>query len=289
MESLDHPQVRALIRLALEEDQVRTDLTSELLVPQDSKSKAKIFAKEELVVCGLPLIALIFAELGWSVDLKLEAQDGQFVRPGVKLASLAGSTRHLLAAERVILNFLQRLSGVASFTAEFVKGSPKPKVLDTRKTTPGFRLLEKYAVRIGGAFNHRQNLADMILIKNNHIDAFIQRSEAKQGGLRAAIEEAVSRKDPKIRVEVEVRSLKELSEILGAHVDVVMFDNMNDSEIKQGVELLRQQKNPPLIEVSGGVTRSRLSNLEELGVDLASVGALTRKAPWVDISMHIEQ
>ena len=276
----DSPLVRKLVDVAIEEDLSLGDITATLTVPENHTSKAKVIARERLVVCGLDIVSEIVKAGGWSLAVSKKAVDGDWASDGDCLVELSGSTRELLSAERTILNFLQRLSGVATYTREFCEGQKGLKILDTRKTMPGWRLLDKYAVRMGGASNHRFSLGDMVLVKNNHIDAHPQ-------GIKGALADVVAKKPLAMPWEVEVRNLEELNVALSFNPTIVMLDNFNDDALKDAVALVRAATHQPMIEVSGGVSKERLAKIQEAGVDAASVGALTTRAPNVDISMRI--
>ena len=276
----DSPLVRKLVDLAIEEDLAHGDITASLTVPESHTSKAKVIAREKLVVCGLDIVAEIVKSGGWSLSVQKKASEGAWAADGDILVELAGSTRELLSAERTILNFLQRLSGVATYTREFCENQKGLKILDTRKTMPGWRLLDKYAVKTGGASNHRFSLGDMVLVKNNHIDAHPQ-------GIKGALADVVAKKPLYMPWEVEVRNLDELKVALSFNPTIVMLDNFNDDALKDAVALVKTAAHQPMIEVSGGVSKERLAKIQAAGVDAASVGALTTRAPNVDISMRI--
>jgi nicotinate-nucleotide pyrophosphorylase (carboxylating) len=276
---LDTPFTRRLINLALEEDLGFGDITSELTISEKSRGTGTIRAKQPCVVCGLPIVPLIFRELGWEAEIKILKGEGSWVSSGTALVSLDGSTRHLLSAERTILNFLQRLSGVATYTKRVVDAAGGLQVLDTRKTMPGGRVLDKYAVSVGGGKNHRYSLGDMVLIKNNHVD-----SVKSLDSLLSAVRE---KKPPYMPIEVEVRTLGELRTALKHRPTIVMLDNMSDGDIKKAVAVVRKEAPDVLLEVSGGVTIDRLKSLKGLGVDCVSMGALTTQATNVDISMAV--
>lgn len=279
----DSKLVQSLIHLALEEDQVWTDVTSKTCVAVTAQASATIIARQQLVVCGLPILQQIIKIYKSKIKIKLLARDGQLRNDMDALALLSGPARDLLALERTFLNFLQRLSGVATFTRAVNEAKPQGLVLlDTRKTTPGWRLLEKYAVTVGGAKNHRFNLADMILVKNNHIDA-------NGGDLRATLSKFTRiRRTSKIKLEVEVRNIEELKTALEFKPDIIMLDNFSDTEIKAAISEVRRSKTDSIIEASGGVSKKRLSKLNRLGVDCASMGALTTQVKNVDISMRLK-
>jgi nicotinate-nucleotide pyrophosphorylase (carboxylating) len=276
----DSPLVRKLIDLAIEEDLALGDITSQLTVPEHHTSKAKVIARQSLVVCGLDIVSEIVRAGGWTISVSTKAEDGASAKEGDVLVELGGRTRDLLSAERTILNFLQRLCGVATYTRKFCEGQSGLKILDTRKTMPGWRLLDKYATRIGGASNHRFSLGDMVLVKNNHIDAHPE-------GIQGALADVVGKKPLYMPWEVEVRNLEELKVALSFHPTIVMLDNFNDDLLKEAVALIKVVTQPPMIEVSGGVSQDRLAKIHAAGVDAASVGALTTQAPNVDISMRI--
>jgi nicotinate-nucleotide pyrophosphorylase (carboxylating) len=269
-----------LIDLALEEDLALGDITAQLTVPEQHTSKAKVIARQNLVVCGVDIVAEIVKAGGWSISVTTKAVDGASAKDGDILVELAGRTRDLLSAERTILNFLQRLCGVATFTRNFCEPQTGLKILDTRKTMPGWRLLDKYATKIGGASNHRFSLGDMVLVKNNHIDAHPH-------GIEGALADIVAKKPLYMPWEVEVRNLDELKVALTFNPTIVMLDNFSDDVLKEAVALVKAVPHPAMIEVSGGVSKDRLAKIHAAGVDAASVGALTTQAPNVDISMRI--
>ena len=276
----DSPLVRKLIDLALQEDLALGDITASLTVPENHTSKAKVIARERLIVCGIEIVEEIVKAAGWSMTVDTKVADGVSVNDGDILVELAGRTRDLLSAERTILNFLQRMCGVATYTRNFCEAQQGLKILDTRKTMPGWRLLDKYATRIGGALNHRFSLGDMVLVKNNHIDAHPQ-------GIKGALADIVAKKPLYMPWEVEVRDLDELKVALSYNPTIIMLDNFNDDLLKEAVAVVKAVPQPPMIEVSGGVSKERLAKIFAAGVDAASVGALTTRAPNVDISMRI--
>ena len=269
--------VRRVIRLALEEDIGSCDLTTELIVSESQKSVALIISKGNYVVAGLPFVNEVFRLAGQGTELGIFLNDGSMVEKGDIIAEVSGLTRTLLSSERVALNILQRLSGIATLTHEYVQKVKdlKVKIVDTRKTTPCLRYMEKYAVRTGGGSNHRFGLDDGILIKNNHIKA--------AGGITAAIR-AAKKVHHLAKIEVEVENLNDLREVLSSGADVVMLDNMSVEDMREAVEVA---KGMAIIEASGNVTIERVRDIAETGVDLISVGALTHSAPAADISMKI--
>jgi len=275
------PLVRKLVALALEEDLALGDITGELTVSREHRSSARIISRQSLVVCGLEVVRMIVEEARFSIEVKEQSRDGALVPADTDLVELEGSTRDILAAERTILNFLQRLSGVATHTRQFVAEAQGLVVLDTRKTMPGWRLLDKYAVTVGGGSNHRLSLGDMVLVKNNHIDAHSH-------GMRGALERMSERKPLYMPWEVEVRSLDELRVALEYKPTIVMLDNFSDALVKDAMALMAQAPHRPLVEVSGGITKERLGGLKALGIDAVSAGFLTTHAPNVDISLRMK-
>jgi len=272
-------QIERLVDLALEEDIGPGDITTNHLVPADQEGRGHIFARQPLTVAGLEVAQYVFQRLDAGARLNAHCADGASLEPDAIIAEVTGRMRALLTAERTALNFLQRLSGIATHVmsyTELVKGH-RVKLVDTRKTTPGWRLLEKYAVRVGGAHNHRTGLFDGVLIKDNHIAAC--------GGISEAVARIRQRTSHLVRIEIEVSTLEEVSEATAAGADVIMLDNMSVKQIQDAVAMIGDTA---LIEVSGGITRERLARLAETGVNLISVGGLTHAAISVDISMDIE-
>ncbi len=279
MNVFDLPSVRALIEAALAEDIGRGDLTTRLTVGDDVAAQARIVAKQDGVAAGLPLVAKIFAALaGPAVSVQPHLDDGESFDAGTVLAFLSGPAPFLLAGERVALNFLQQLSGVATLTRRYVEAvaGTRARIVDTRKTTPGLRVLEKYAVRMGGGHNHRMGLDDGVLIKDNHIVA--------AGGVATAVQRAREGAPHTVTVEVECTTLEEVEEALGAGATVVLLDNMTPEQLAAAVRVIAGRA---LVEASGGVTLETVRAVAESGVDLISVGALTHSAPAVDLSMRV--
>jgi len=275
---LNSPHLDRLIDLALEEDIGPGDVTTQALIPPELQGEAHIRAKADLVVAGLIVAARVFHKLDANVAFVLAVDDGQEVAPGTVLARLTGPVASILTGERVALNFLQRLSGVATFTrsmAALVTGS-HAVLIDTRKTTPGWRALEKYAVRLGGGSNHRLGLYDAVLIKNNHLTAV--------GGIGEAVRRAKARAKPQLKIEVEVTDLKGLEEALNAGADRILLDNMDDATLRQAVALTGGRA---ILEASGGMTKDRLPQVAATGVNFISMGALTHSAPAVDIHLRL--
>jgi len=273
--------VRNLIDLALAEDLAYGDVTSSLVVPFEQNSQAEIIAREPLIVCGLPLIELILKKLDAGVAITIKAKEGEKATKGDVLAELKGNTRALLAAERTMLNFIQRLSGIALHTNKIVSDASEIAILDTRKTTPGWRVLEKYAVRTGGGRNHRTSLGDMILIKNNHFDAAT--------GIAAVMEQVMRERPPYMTVEVEVRNMEELKQVVPFKPEVIMCDNMPDKEIVAALNYIKSFAPQTKVEVSGGLEPEDISRLHGLGVKYVSMGSLIKRAVNVDISMRISK
>jgi nicotinate-nucleotide pyrophosphorylase (carboxylating) len=272
-----------LVQLALHEDLgTAGDLTSNAIIPLELTGQAAFVARVNGVVAGLPAAALVCS----AVDAKLRFQplveDGAKVQHGQRLATISGPMRSLLAAERTALNFLQRLSGVATQTSLYVEAIQglQAKVLDTRKTTPGWRLLEKYAVRCGGGHNHRMNLSDGVLIKDNHLAG-----TAKLFGIASAVQHARSFYNDSVPIEVEVDNILQLREVLAAKPTVVLLDNMTTERLHAAV-IIRDELAPGVqLEASGGVTLASIRAIAETGVDRISVGALTHSAPALDIAL----
>ena len=274
----DEPSVGALLALALAEDIGQGDRTSEALIPAGTLARGRVRAKERLVVCGLPLLERVFGRLG-KVAVEIAAREGTQAAPGEVLATIEGEARTLLAGERVALNILQHLCGIATLTRAYVDrtaGTPLV-VRDTRKTLPGMRALAKYAVRTGGGVNHRLGLDDAILIKDNHL--------ALGGGDVAAAVRAARAASPALPIEVECRTLAEVARAVPARPDLILLDNMTPEDI---VSAVRTVAGRVPLEVSGGVTLENIPAIATLGVQLVAVGALTHSAPAVDLNLKIE-
>jgi nicotinate-nucleotide pyrophosphorylase (carboxylating) len=266
------------IRRALEEDVGPGDCTTSLLIPEKKKSSAQFTAKEHLILAGLPFASLVFQLLDHTIRFRPFFADGDRIEKSRIIAEVSGYTSVLLKGERVSLNLLQRLSGIATLTAlyvEKIKGL-KAKIVDTRKTTPCLRSMEKYAVRTGGGCNHRFGLFDGILIKDNHINAV--------GSIPKAIERAKSSSHHLSKIEIEVENISGLREAIHAGADIVMLDNMSVADMRKAVKLSNGRV---ALEASGGITLENVREVAETGVDFISVGALTHSAPAVDISLKI--
>lgn len=268
-----------LIELALLEDIGPADHTTEALIPADQEGVAKFLCKERMVVAGLEAARRTFRAVDPRVEVQFFVEEGRVVEAGRAFGEVRGPVRAILTAERTALNFLQRLCGIATLTRSWVDAlaGEKLKLLDTRKTVPGHRILEKAAVRAGGAMNHRLGLYDGVLIKDNHLRAV--------GSMEAAIAKARACAPSLIRIEVEVTSVEDAERAVAAGADVVLLDNMGDEEIAEAV---RRVAGRALVEVSGGITLERLSKLARTGADYVSAGAITHQARAVDISLDLE-
>ena len=275
--AMDLKNVDGIIEAALKEDIPAGDITSESIIPEDSVSAAVLLAKEDGVLAGIGLAWLVFAKIDPKIAFEVEVQDGQEFKDGTVLARLEGNSIALLKGERTALNFLQRLSGIATATRCFVKAleGTKTRVLDTRKTTPVMRALEKYAVQQGGGVNHRMSLSDMVLIKDNHIEIV--------GGVGEAVRRAKAKVPADTKIEVEVAGFEGAKEALDAGADMIMLDNMPLDKMKEVVDWIGGRVP---VEVSGKVTLERAREIAALGVDYISVGALTHSIRSVDISLE---
>ena len=270
---------RPYVEAALREDLRSGDITTDALIPADLKGHAAMNFRVKGIVCGLPLAKMAFQILDPNAKVEILAGEGEKVSAKTTVLRVEASGQALLSAERVALNFTQRLSGIASLTAQFVTATEGTgvKIADTRKTTPGLRLLEKYAVRCGGGFNHRFALDDMILIKDNHI--------ALCGGIAAAVERARQKIGHAVKIEVECDTLEQVDEAIAAHADIILLDNMGPDVLKTAVHLIAGRA---LAEASGGVNLNTVRAIAHSGVDLISVGALTHGAQSLDIGLDIE-
>lgn len=268
---------------ALAEDLAYGDRTTEALFPSAFPAVGEVVAKGELVVAGLDLFQAVFESLDPAVRIDIQIAEGEKAKPGDSIATVSGDGRVLLKGERTALNFLQRLSGVATLTRRFVDqvAGSGARIVDTRKTTPGFRALEKEAVRRGGGWNHRFHLGDLILIKDNHI--------ALAGGVAPAVKAARAAVSHPFKIEVETTSLAEVKEALDAGAEMLLLDNMSIPQIKEAVALIRRLAPGVKIEVSGGVRLDTVAAIAGCGVDMISVGALTHSAPAADISLEIKK
>lgn len=275
-----HPNTQALLRQALDEDIGSGDASSQAVIDADDMGQGALVARQDLVVAGLPLAEAVFLQVDSTINLEGLVQDGASVRAGDVLMNVSGRARSMLTAERTALNFLQRLSGIATLTRRYVEAVAATEVLilDTRKTTPGYRRLEKYAVRCGGGENHRIGLYDRIMLKDNHLAAWRRRN---QGGL-ADMVRAARRAYPELEIEVEVDTAEQLDEVLPAEPDWVLLDNMEPDELSACVRLAKGRTR---LEASGGLTLDTVAAIAATGVDAISVGALTHSAPACDIAL----
>ena len=275
---LEHP-----VKRALQEDIAHGDVTTNILVSSEGQTCAVLQAKQSLIVAGIPIIQKVFEVVDPSVSLLITHGDGETVTAGHVLATLHGNTRSILTGERVTLNFLQHLSGIATLTKQFCEAVQgyHTKILDTRKTTPGLRTLEKWAVTMGGGLNHRMSLNDGILIKDNHIAIL----KAQGIGLMHACRLARERGPHGLRMTVEIESLEEIEHALAGQADVLLLDNMTPALVFQAI---RQIKGRAIIEVSGGITLTNVREYAAAGADYVSIGSLTQSAPAVDISLDIQ-
>lgn len=281
MAKLTDAAVLRLIQFALHEDLGSGDVTTEMTVPQETSASARFLMKQDGVVCGMPLLSLVFRQFSADVEIVELVRDGDRVPAGTVLATLEGPAHALLGGERTALNYLQRMSGVATKTAQYVEriAGTRAQILDTRKTIPGWRVLDKYAAQIGGAVNHRMGLFDMVMIKDNHITA--------AGGITAAIQACVQEMMHRapLAIEVEAQTLDDVAEILrSTHVKRVMFDNFTPEMVAQGVEMVQGVIET---EASGGITFDTIRAYAETGVDYISTGAITHSATAIDISMKL--
>jgi len=276
-------QVGKIIDLALAEDLGHGDITSDMLIPPGLQGKASIIIKERGILAGVEVARKIFLRVDPSLKVSILIEDGAKVRPGDTIATISGQVISILKAERTTLNFLQRLSGIASQTAKYAAktGGFNVNITDTRKTTPGLRLLEKFAVRMGGGKNHRFHLGDGILIKDNHLAALYTLGM----GLKAIVIKAKQNAPPGMKVEVEVNTIQEAMEAIEAGADIIMLDNMSPDEMHRVVSLLPGQVKA---EASGGITLANVRQAATAGVNLISIGALTHSPKALDISLELE-
>src|SRR5277367_719496 len=269
------------VQRALDEDLGRAgDITSMATIPETTHAHAILVARQSGVIAGLPLAVAVFQKLSPDISIQAHVRDGGVVAAGVQVLTISGPARAVLTGERTALNYVGRLSGIATLTADYVRhtAGTKMRICCTRKTTPGLRALEKYAVRCGGGFNHRFGLDDAILIKDNHI--------AVAGGIRAVLERARSHVGHLVRIEIEVDTLAQLREVLDTGLaDVVLLDNMDIATLSEAVKLAKGRL---VLEASGGITQASIAKIASTGVDYASAGALTHSAPNFDIALDID-
>jgi len=286
--SLSHPEaflsplvIAEAVQRALNEDLGRAgDITSIATIPETAQAHAVLIARQGGVIAGLPLAVAVFQKLSPDINIQAHFRDGGAVASGVHVLTISGPARAVLAGERTALNFVGRLSGIATLTADYVRhtAGTRMRICCTRKTTPGLRALEKYAVRCGGGFNHRFGLDDAILIKDNHI--------AVAGGIRPVLQRARAHAGHLVKIEIEVDNLTQLREVLDTGLaDVVLLDNMDIADLTEAVKLA---KGRVVLEASGGVTQDSIARIAATGVDYASAGALTHSAPNFDVALDID-
>ena len=280
MRLLDNPELKRIIRNALEEDVKEGDHTSLACIPHDATGKAKLLVKDNGILAGIPVAIAVFAEVDSSLEMDIDIEDGTAVKKGDIAFEVSGSAISILTAERIVLNCMQRMSGIATLTNRYVQAikGTKAKVIDTRKTTPGIRLLEKYAVTVGGGANHRMGLYDMIMIKDNHVDF--------SGGIAQAIDRThqyLKSKNLDLQIEVETRNLDEVKQVLDrGGIDRIMLDNFTPEVMKNAVDMIQGRFET---EASGGIVLETIRSYAETGVDFISVGALTHSATSLDLSL----
>jgi nicotinate-nucleotide pyrophosphorylase (carboxylating) len=292
---LDLEKIRDIVQLAIKEDIGDGDITSKIFISDGSESEGMLVAKEAGIVAGLPVAGYVLSQIDENLIFTSNIEDGSMARKGTILGSVKGLTLSLLSAERMVLNFLQRLSGIATSTnmfAERIKGY-RTQIMDTRKTAPGWRYLEKYAVRAGGGINHRMGLYDQILIKDNHLKAM--GTEKENDTISRLVKKAREQIKNGTLIEVEVEDLCQIREVMDAGVDIILFDNMEPSKIREAVEMVKEFENSRdagngraiLTEASGNITIENVEEYADAGVDRISVGAITHSVRVLDISFDI--
>ncbi len=276
-------RIKSIVAKALEEDVGQGDITTESLIPPNLQGKASMLVKSRGVLAGIQVAEITFSQVDSSLRFERLVQDGMAVEPGERIATIEGKSASILKAERVALNFLQHLSGIATETAKYVEAvsETEAKILDTRKTTPGLRLFEKYAVKMGGGQNHRKNLGEQVLIKDNHLEACRVRGMSLGDVVRKARENTPLT----VPIEIEVESVKEAKEAADAGADIVLLDNMSIAEMKKAVKAVRGYSET---EASGGITLESVAAVAKTGVDSISIGALTHSVKALDISLELE-
>ena len=291
----DFEEIKDIVQLAIKEDIGTGDITSKIFIPEGSESNGILIAKETGIIAGWPVVEYVLSQIDKDLLFTVNIEDGSRVEKGTVIASVKGLTLSVLSAERLVLNFLQRLSGIATETykfAEKIKGY-KTQILDTRKTTPGWRYLEKYAVKTGGGGNHRMGLYDQILIKDNHLK--IMESEKERGDIGRLVKKAREQIADGVLIEVEVEDLFQIKDVMDAGVDIILFDNMAPSKINEAVEMVKEFGNSRdagtgraiLTEASGNITIENVEEYAKAGVDRISVGMITHSARALDISFDI--
>jgi nicotinate-nucleotide pyrophosphorylase (carboxylating) len=277
------PAVQRILDLALEEDVGRGDVTSAAVIDETQEAEAEIIARERAVICGLGVVEAVFTRFDWRTRVRTKVSDGDPVQPGAVVASVRGPAAALLAGERTALNFLQHLSGIATVTQAFVAATEgaKLRVTDTRKTTPGLRALEKYAVRVGGGASHRSDLASGVLIKDNHI--------ALVGSVREAVRRARTNAPHTLKIVIEVDNLNQLDDAIEAGAEGILLDNFQTRDIADAVKRVRERRPQTVIEASGGITLDRIRDISVTGVDVISVGSVTHSARAINFSCEIRR
>lgn len=275
----ENPFIVDLVRRALEEDIWTGDITTESLIPAERQAVGRVWTKVDGVISGLPLLKQVFLQIDPNLEVELQVADGFVATAGTALARISGSARSILQGERVALNFLQRLSGISTRTSRLAEPIKfyQGRIVDTRKTTPGLRILEKYAVRMGGGYNHRFGLYDAVLIKDNHI--------VVAGSIKEAVAAVRRHVGHTTKIEVEVESLEQLNEALESRADIIMLDNMSVDIMKEAVKLAHGKA---ILEASGGVTEENIVEVAKTGVDYISIGGITHSIKALDISLDIE-
>ena len=279
MPSISHSIIKTQVSQALAEDIGSGDLTAEL-IPQDNQATAHLICREPAVLCGQDWFDEVFSQLDNTITIQWHANDGDSISNEQRICTISGNARHILTGERSAMNFLQTLSGTATSTQQYVRqlGSTSVKLLDTRKTIPGLREAQKYAVKCGGAYNHRYGLFDGVLIKENHIMA--------AGSITHAVANTRKTIPHTLKIEVEVETLEEVTEALNAGADILLLDNMDNNMLEQAIELNHSRA---LLEVSGNITMERLNELGQLAIDFISTGAITKHVRAVDFSLRFEK
>ena len=296
---LNVKKIKNLIELAINEDIGSGDITVDTIIPDNSVIKGDFIAKESGIIAGLPIVKFIFERFGDSVSLNLQLKDGDHVSEGDLIAQINGDAKTILSYERLSLNFLQRLSGIATLTSTYVKQVKRYgiAIVDTRKTTPGWRYLEKYAVRTGGGKNHRDGLFDQVLIKDNHLSLLYSHNPNKKHGLGNQIIDSVQkarREIPKgMLIEIEIDYVQNVEHALESGADIIMFDNMDSDQISKSLQIVNNwvevtSKTKPIIEVSGGVILKNIEEIAQPGIDRLAIGAITHSARALDISLEIK-
>jgi nicotinate-nucleotide pyrophosphorylase (carboxylating) len=287
---LDKARVLPIIKAALKEDIGKGDVTTQALVDKSKIARCAIVVREDCVVCGLQIAEWTMAQIDYSVRFKPNCNDGYLVGAGKEIAFIEGRLNAILRAERTMINFLTFLSGIATKTKQFVdKVRPHgTKVMDTRKTLPLLRYLEKYAVATGGGTNHRMGLYDQVLIKDNHIAGTRDKRPGSRGNLKDMVAVARNIAPKGMKIEIEVESVEEFSEVLPARPDIIMLDNMKPDQIKECVGIRSRSNSKTLLEVSGGITLDNVEDYARTGVDMVSVGNITASVKAIDMSLDVD-